>query len=124
MTGRRMSFAKRTTSSPETKGKELKMSDSQNVARTFKAKGRGAKSQGEIWLEGGRVQEEEATRRDEQGKGGVGLVGSEGLSLLLPRCLRPQEGLSAWAGKKGFGGPQGRTACLHLERSQVALLHI
>ena len=29
MTGRRMSFAKRTTSSPETKGKELKMSDRQ-----------------------------------------------------------------------------------------------
>ena len=91
------------------------MTDSKNVARTFKAKEKGAKSQGEIWLEGGRVQEEEATSRDEQGKGGVGLVRSEGLSLLLPRCLRPQEGLSDWAGKKGFGGPQGGTACLHLE---------
>lgn len=37
MTGRRVNFAKRTSSSSETKGKELKMSDSKDVERIFKA---------------------------------------------------------------------------------------
>lgn len=37
MTHRRVSFAKRTSSSSETKGKEVKVSDSRDVARIFKA---------------------------------------------------------------------------------------
>lgn len=32
---------------------------------------------------------------------------SKGLSLLLPGCVRTQEGLSAWVGKKGFLGSAG-----------------
>lgn len=46
MTGRGFTFAKRTTSSSEAKGKELKKSDSKNVARIFKAKGKGPNLKG------------------------------------------------------------------------------
>lgn len=50
MTGRMDSFAKRTTSSSETKRKELKMGNGKNVTTTFKAKGKGPNLKGKSGL--------------------------------------------------------------------------
>ena len=36
-----------------------------------------------------------------------------GLILLLPRCVRSQDGLSSWLSKKGFLGLRGKTAWPH-----------
>lgn len=54
MTRRRFSFAKRTSSSSETKGKELKMSDSKDVASIFKALEKGLNLKGTSGLRGGK----------------------------------------------------------------------
>lgn len=47
-----------------------------------------------------------------------------GLILLLPRCVRSQDGLSTWAGKKGLLGLQGETACPHRMRLNGLASHL
>lgn len=80
--------------------------------KIFKAKGKGANHKGKSGLR----EEEKATRREEEGEGGVGLEGSEGLSL--PGCVRPAGGTQCLGWQEGVWGLQGRTACLHLEPNQ------